>query len=228
MDWLDSKYIELLGVRLRNFKKKSANLYNFSCCLCHDSTTDKRKARAYVYVKKGNTLMHCHNCSTTMFFSKFLKTVDPVLYDDMIIERIKDQKPREQLEREQFFEKFRQPLFMTSGPVAGLKKVSQLAPDDPVKRLVDSRKIPNPYHARLFKCTKFFSWTNTVVPGKFSKAAEQRDECRLIIPFIGKDESVHAYQGRSLDKLANIKYIDRKSTRLNSSHIPLSRMPSSA
>ena len=36
------------------------------------------------------------------------------------------------------------------------------------------------------------------------------------------------YQGLKVSEYGLNKYIDRKSTRLNSSHIPLSRMPSSA
>ncbi len=46
MNWLETKYIGMMSTRLRNFKRKSHSLYNFSCNLCGDSEVDKRKARA--------------------------------------------------------------------------------------------------------------------------------------------------------------------------------------
>lgn len=207
MDWLEIKYLMLLSVRLRNFKKKSANLYNFSCILCGDSSTDKKKARAYVYSRSGKTFMTCHNCSTTMTLSNFIKRVDHNLYNDMLLEKYNEEKSKEQVELEKFVEKLRTPLYMKTGPLAGLKKVSRLSPDDPIKQFVVSRKIPNPYHIKLFKCPKFFTWTNTILPDKFDEKAELYDECRLLIPFIDKNEMVHAYQGRSLDKNSKTRYI---------------------
>ena len=208
MDWLESKYIGLVSGKLRNYKRKSGNCYNFSCPFCGDSTTDLRKARGYLYEKKGKTLYYCHNCLITHGFDNFIKNIDYHLYSEYKLERLKDggHKP-ENKELDEFVAKLRTPVFLQSGPLKGLKKVSQLDPSDPVKRLVVGRKIPNPFHAKLFKCPKFFSWSNEVIPGKFDKAALKYDECRLLIPFLNKNLELHAFQGRAVDSDAKTRYI---------------------
>lgn len=207
MHWLEQKYIGLLSGRLRNYRRKSSGLYNFSCPICLDSDKDRTKARGYMYSKQGKTLYHCHNCTVTMGFEKFLKTIDESLYREYSLEKLKDSKTPQLVELEEFVNKMKKPVFMLTEPFKGLKKVSQLDPDDPVKVLVSSRKIPNPYHSKMFKCPKFFSWVNALVPDKFDEASLKYDETRLLIPFLTKDKKMHAFQGRSLDPKSKTKYI---------------------
>jgi hypothetical protein len=216
MNWLESKYIGMVSNRLRNYKRKSATLYNFSCPFCGDSDTDKKKARGYVYTKKGNTLYHCHNCNVTNNFPNFLKNLDFQLYSEFNMERLKGEKSKEQIELEQFVDKMKPPVFMKSGPLKGLKKVSQLSADHPCKQFVVKRQIPNPYHAKLFFVPNFFGWTNQLIPGKFSKGAEHYDEGRLLIPFFNKEKEMHAFQGRSLDTNSKTRYI----TIVNNESVP--------
>lgn len=101
MDWLESKYISMLSNRLRNYKRKSGNIINFSCPICGDSSTDRRKARGFIYSKSNKTLYHCHNCVVTKSFDKFLETVDYQLYSDYKLERIRDDKPAQQIRLEE-------------------------------------------------------------------------------------------------------------------------------
>lgn len=205
MHWLESKYIGLVSNRLRNYKRKSATLFNFSCPFCGDSESDRKKARGYVFTKKGNTLFHCHNCGLSHNFPNFLKNLDYQLYSEFSLERLKDEKPKEQIELEEFTNKMKAPVFLKSGPLKGLKKISQLTADHPCKLFVAKRQIPNPFHAKMFFCPNFFSWSNEVIPGKFEAAA--RDEPRLLIPFFNKEKQMHAFQGRSLDPKSKTRYI---------------------
>ena len=99
------------------------------------------------------------------------------------------------------------PVFMKSGPLKGLKKVSQLSPEHPIKKFVVERKIPNEYHAKLFACPNFYHYVNTIIPNKFSADSLDHDETRLLIPFLDSDKSVHAFQGRSLKRSSSVKYI---------------------
>ena len=206
MHWLDHKYIGLVSSRLRNFKRKSSGLYNFSCPICGDSLTRKNLARGYIYEKKGKMLFHCHNCSATMSIYNFIKMLDQGLYNEMTLEKIKENKTPEQEDYEQFVEKMKKPVFMKMGPLKGLKKVSQLSPDHRTKKFVDARRIPTVYHAKLFNCPNFKQYTNSLVPGKFDSASLDRDECRLLIPFLDANKNVHAFQGRALGASA-VKYI---------------------
>ena len=209
MDWLDSKYVGLVSSRLRNYKRSGPELVNFSCPLCGDSTKDKRKARAYVYVKQGKTMFHCHNCNRTHAFRNFLREIDQQLHSEYSLERLRSERSAASVrtDHDEFVAKMRRPAFVKSGPLARLRKVSQLPADHPTKQLVVKRMIPNPYHAKLFHCPKFFAWTNEVVPGKFDDAALLYDEPRLLIPFLDKDETMHAFQGRSLDASSRTRYI---------------------
>jgi transcription elongation factor Elf1 len=206
MDWLQHKYIGMVSGRLEKFKRKGSNLYNFRCPICGDSQTHTHKARAYIFEKQGNMMFHCHNCNVTMSVPNFIKSIDQNIYNEMQMEKLQNNKTPEQVEYESFVEKMKKPVFMKSGPLKGLKKVSQLSPDHRVKKLVDSRKIPNPYHAKLFSCPNFKQFTNNLVPGKFDEESVTRDETRLLIPFFNKEKRLHAYQGRALGN-SKVKYI---------------------
>ena len=67
-----------------------------------------------------------------------------------------------------FVDKMKKPKYMSSVVLKGLKKVSQLSSEHPVKKFVVSRKIPNKYHATLFSCPNFMHFVNSLVPDKFS------------------------------------------------------------
>lgn len=131
MDWLQHKYIGILSSRLERFKKKSHSLYNFRCPICGDSDTNKLKARAYVYDKTGTSLFHCHNCNKTLTFPNFIKELDLNLYNEFQLEKLKNSKSKEQVDLEEFVNKMKKPVFMKEGPLKGLKKVSQLSPNNP-------------------------------------------------------------------------------------------------
>lgn len=207
MDWLEHKYISLLSGRLRNFKRKSSGLYNFSCPLCGDSQKVKGKARGYIYDKNGKGVYHCHNCGATHGIPVFLKLVAGDLYQEYLVEKLADRKPsKEEQEFESFVSKMKKPVFMKEGPLKGLKKVSQLSPDSGIKKFVVDRQIPTHFHAKLFACPNFKNYVNTLVPNKFDKESLDRDETRLLIPFLDKNKNVHAFQGRTL-KSSAVKYI---------------------
>jgi hypothetical protein len=181
----------LLSNRFRNFKKKNSQTYNFSCPICGDSDTNKRKARGYLFERKGTFRYHCHNCSTPInSFEKLLKVVDPDLY------------------REYSFEKYKEannfPLEVKKLPVEksiydrtifkDLKRISDLNADHYAKQYVLNRKIPGKYHKDLYYCPKFVSFVNQVLPKKELKGS---DNARLIIPF-GWKGKLSAFLGRTL------------------------------
>ena len=206
MDWVENKYLMLISGRLEKFKRKSGNVFNFRCPICGDSETHQHKTRGYIYDKKGKSLFHCHNCNATMSLSNLIKTVDNILYNEMQLEKLKGEKTPEQNDFDVFVDKMKKPIFLKSGPLKGLKKVSQLSPDHRVKKFVDARKIPNPHHAKLFCCPNFRNFTNNLVPGKFDIDSLARDETRLLIPFFDINKNLHAYQGRALGE-SKVKYI---------------------
>lgn len=199
--WLEQKYTMMISTRLRNFKRKG-NIYNFSCPICGDSHSNKFKARGYIFQKKTVWMFHCHNCNASLRFANFLKQIDVQLYNEYKLENLKDKVPTE---IEIFEAKLKKPNFIKNTPLKLLKKISQLHADHPCKQYVVSRKIPNPYHAKLFFCENFKHFTNNLIPGKFENV--EHDESRLLIPFINRNGDLHAYQGRSLNPKSKVKYI---------------------
>jgi transcription elongation factor Elf1 len=201
---LELKYITLISSRLRNFKRKG-NLLNFSCPLCGDSENKKSKARAYVYQKKDKWLFHCHNCGAAMTAANFIKTMDQGLYSEFVIESLKSNRTEEQNDLQNFVNKMKPVKY--ADVLKGLKKVSQLSPDHPVKKLVTQRKIPTNYHHKIYACPNFMEFTNKFIPNKFDSKALNYDEMRLLIPFISSTQEIHAFQGRSVNKKSEVRYI---------------------
>ena len=80
MDYVDTRFINLVSSRLQKFKKVKPNLYNFRCPVCGDSKKHKNKARGYLYAVKNNTNFKCHNCGASLSFNNFLKQIDPTLH----------------------------------------------------------------------------------------------------------------------------------------------------
>lgn len=203
MDQLELKYIGLVGLRLRNYVEKSQFLFNFSCPICGDSHTKKKRARGYFYEKNGMMLFHCHNCTLTLSIRNFLARVAPDLHDQYKMERLKDTKMETNVLERTVREK---PKFLDSGALKVLKKVSQLSEDHPIKKFVVARKIPNEYHYKLFAVSHFMNWVNAIIPGKFSDNVLKYDGPRLVIPFYDKDKKCHSFQGRAI-KSDVAKYI---------------------
>ena len=206
-DWLIHKYIGFLSPRLEKFRRKGNNLYNFRCPFCGDSSSRKNLARGFIYMRQDKLMFHCHNGCTGMSASNFLKTIDQNLYNEYNLEKLRDHQDPKQVALDEFVDKMKTPIFMKSGPLKGLKKISQLSPDSNIKKYIVNRNIPNEFHAKIFSCPNFFKYVNTIIPGKFSNNALNMDETRVVIPFFDKHKNVHAFQGRSIYKNSQVKYI---------------------
>lgn len=204
MSWLESKYIGILSTRLRNFKRKSGDLYNFSCPICGDSSKDLRKSRGFIYLKAGEYRYTCHNSCGTMKIDKFIKLVDEGVYHDYKLERLLDNKGPELPKKDPVLDPSK-PKYVTTSALKELKKVSQLKHDHFARRYIDGRQIPSSMHHRLFYAPKFMEWTNGVVPGKFDVKALRHDGPALVIPFVNKDDRLHAFQGRYFE--GDVRYI---------------------
>jgi hypothetical protein len=199
MNWIDSKFVGLLSGRLRNFKRKGPSLYNFSCPVCGDSETDARKARGFIYEDRrhARAMYHCHNCGDTRSFEKLLRFVDPMLYDEMRLEKMRELAGGRKVEEE-----YVAPREVSAAPVFGdpLKSLTPVASLDrghTCLRYVKSRLIPSSELHRLYYTDTFFKWANSVIPGKFKG---DRDEPRLVLPFLDPTgKRVVGFQGRSLD-----------------------------
>ena len=83
MDYIDTRFINLVSSRLQKFKKVKPDLYNFRCPVCGDSQKHKNKARGYLYAVKNNTNFKCHNCGASLSLNNFLKEMDVTLHKQL-------------------------------------------------------------------------------------------------------------------------------------------------
>ena len=86
---IDLKFINMISHRFERFKRKDDYLFNFRCPICGDSSTNKHKARGYIYKKKNDMFYKCHNCGAGTTFGGLLKDTDPMLHKEYVLERYK-------------------------------------------------------------------------------------------------------------------------------------------
>ena len=205
--WIDHKYMGLLSFRLERFARKDKNLYNFRCPICGDSHKNKFKARGYAMAKQDKIFFYCHNCGANRSMYDFVKEIDPELHKQYVLETYEEKNigKKQKINYKPDISKFSRPKYMMS-VLKDLKKISQLPVDHKAKKYIQSRKIPNPYHAKLFYTPKFCTWINSIIKDKFDEKVLALDEGRIVIPFIDEDGKVYGLQGRALSN-TSLRYI---------------------
>lgn len=87
--WLEQKYVGLLSPRLERFKR-SGNKYSFRCPICGDSQKNKSKTRGNIYPTPNGLRFGCFNCDYSCSFISLMKQLDPTLYSEYKLEKIKE------------------------------------------------------------------------------------------------------------------------------------------
>lgn len=200
MLYVDVKFANLLSSHLRNFKRKGEYLWNFSCAVCGDSHKNKLKARGYIYRMKAGLAVKCHNCGYSTNIGNLIKYVDPVLYQEYVLENYKESgAPRsDHKDVTEALPEILKPVELSDSVLDGLKRISDLPIDHPAVKYVRKRQIPSKYWDLLYFCTKFKHYVNQVVPDKFKSEAEEHP--RLIIPYFNNFGKCFAFQGRAFGK----------------------------
>ena len=194
MDIIDSKYIGLVSSRLQKFKRVKPNLFNFRCPICGDSQKHKNKARGYIYQVKTDANFRCHNCGASTTFNNFLKTLDPTLHKQYVMEKFKERNVgKGSVIPEPKFE-FKKPVFKKKLdlPKAVDVKIA--------KEYLEKRKLDP---SKFYFASKFKEWTNKQ---KQTFDTIGREECRIVIPIYDTNHELVGFQGRSLGP-NSVKYI---------------------
>ena len=199
MDYVDTRFINLVSSRLQKFKKVKPNLYNFRCPVCGDSKKHKNKARGYLYAVKNNTNFKCHNCGASLSLNNFLKEMDVTLHKQYVLEKFKSGNTGGNFVVKEPDFNFEKPKFKPKPPELDLPKASDNVAS---ATFLERRKIdPN----KFYYAEKFKSWTNTKVRNTFGQSDLKYDEPRIIIPLYYQSNLI-GFQGRSLGP-SKVKYI---------------------
>jgi len=213
MLWIDVKYANMISNRLGRYSLKNNKpfLANFRCHYCGDSAKNKGKSRGYLIEKGGADFLiyFCHNCGKSTAFGRALKDIDPILYQEYTLEKLRESGSNREVSTtfQPDIGSFAKRRFEKFDALKALKKISQLPVDHPARKYVEKRKIPSNLHYKLYYATKYMTFVNSIVPDKFSAEALKKDEPRLVIPFIDADGRVFAFQGRSFDPNSKLRYI---------------------
>jgi hypothetical protein len=202
--FVDKKFVQLVGLKLERFKQKGDYLWNFRAPCCGDSKKSRVKSRGYFYRKKDRIFYRCFNCSAGMGLGTFLKTLDPMLYQEYQLESYLE-GPQKAVQPQ-----IKLPPTKTAPLKIGLPCVSNLPPDHIARKYVAGRKIPvdmwqEIYYADDFKgfCEKTFS------PDRFEDKKLVENDERLVLPFFDQENTLLGCQGRTLSN-SKIRYITIK------------------
>lgn len=196
MDFVDSKYISLLSSRLEKFKRTKADLFNFRCPICGDSSKNKTKTRGYLYSMKTNTNFKCHNCGSSMSFNNFLKKLDPVLHKQYQMEKFKEGHAGKNFPTPTPKLEFSKPTFKKKTKIR-LPKAS--ANEEANSYLVERKLDPD----KFFYTSSFKKWANTLTRAFDST---KYDDARIVIPLYTSEGDLFGFQGRALGP-SKVKYI---------------------
>ena len=204
--YVDKKFVSLLSPKLKNFKQRGEFLWNFSCPVCGDSLKNKTKARGYIYKKKEHFFFMCHNCHTSTTFQKFLKTEDPTLYRDYVLESFVQSNTSNNVNVADFATK---PVFDISPAPRSIllteaASINGLNLYHPARQYLENRKIPTD---NLYYAEDFEEFVKDLFP-QYEKTLYK--EPRIINPFYDKNGNLLGIQGRAIDKNSKIKYITIK------------------
>jgi len=201
---LDEKYVSLLSNQLLRFKITRRNPFqvNFRCPYCGDSKKDLRKARGYVYEKNSNLWFSCRNCSKSTNVPALIKHVDQRLHTEYVKEKYQNE-PSVKVPLQTKIE-----VTEIVNDIA-LLSIDKLDPSHTAYKFLEKRLIPKKNWKKLFYTDKFFTFSNSLEPGKFSKAVLKHDEARIVIPFYDKHHKLITIQGRALGD-SKAKYITIK------------------
>jgi hypothetical protein len=198
----DSTYLKLISSRLRNFKQKSAYLWNFSCPICGDSQKNKSKARGYAFAKGNSLFYRCHNCAASTNIGNLIKQVDPAVHKEYVLERYKTGETNKVVEA---------PLpLKTRLPIIKQKYehavyVSELPDGHYCKDYVIARNIPKEKWNKLLFTEKYLDFINALVP---DHGKNINNDARLVIPFFNKDKELVAVSGRALGETTyKLRYV---------------------
>lgn len=193
-----------LAPKLRNFKKKGPALYNFSCPVCGDSKKNVLAARGYVFMKKGDWLYKCHNCSVAMNLSGLIRHLDPDTFAKMQLDRFRGSPEEQEAPETPECNK------VTSLTGTLVFPVNDLPDDHVAVKYLRGRRLTPSMTGDLYWAEDISKLVNMAddPDGRFKFL--KRSEGRILIPMRKADKTLYAVSLRSVDPSTTMRYIHVK------------------
>lgn len=149
--YIDTKYLNVISGKLPLFAKKRGDLWNCRCIVCGDSKTNQRKARGYFYRQRNDLFYKCHNCLVSQHFGTFLKSFDPSLYKQYVLERYANGEHRRKAHAnvDEMFA-MAPPVFKKDPLRQIAQPLTEVGPDNEAYQYCVKRQIPVEKFDRLY------------------------------------------------------------------------------
>lgn len=195
---IDSKYIQMVGFRLRNFKRKKDYLWNFSCPICGDSQKNKLKARGYVFPKGQDLFYTCHNCGIGLSLGNLIKHIDQNLHKEYVLERYTSGKTNSpnlantvlNISPPKFDKVEKQKTFEFAD------WCDKLPEGHFCLEYLSKRQIPKEFYSKLLFTTHYKNFVDNLIPNHGKIIV---NDARLVIPFYDEYNELIAVSGRALE-----------------------------
>lgn len=213
MSPIEYKYISLVSSRLELFKLVSERgIYNFRCPFCGDSKKKKTKARGYLFqTNELKTRFICHNCSTSLSFSNFLKNIDSQLFMEYRIENFSKRYHTDIIKTTQKYKKRISSNNLQFNIIKQLKRLDDTntytQKEKEIFEYVNKRMIPKKFHNSLYMCTNINNLIKQIP--RYHRTTELNKELYgLVIPFFDKEKHFNYLQIRFINtKDSNFRYL---------------------
>jgi hypothetical protein len=202
--YIDAKYVRMVSSRLRNFKQKNTNLWNFSCPYCGDSKTNLLKARGYVFAKGNDLFYRCHNCGVGTNAANFIKHVDPSLHGEYVLEKYRTGTAGSSNTYHR--KSGSTPRIITNPPKFGhIKKrnifehgtwLNDLPSGHFCLTYAENRLIPEEHYDKLLFTSNYKAFCDALIPNHDKNLVE---DARLVIPYFNYQNELIAVSGRALE-----------------------------
>lgn len=193
--WLEQKYVNLLSPRLEKFKK-SGSAYCFRCPICGDSKKNKNKTRGYLVPSNKGFFMTCHNCGVGMSLSKFIEKLDPYLFQEYKLERIKEtgnicdfNRPKEETQK---------PKINVTQNTNVLTKLSELEYDHHAVSYCRDRQIPISKFSRIGYTKNLRSYVLDVVGAEKYRDRNIPQDERIVFEMRDDEGRLFGFQARAI------------------------------
>lgn len=208
---LDLFWLNKISYKLDKFKLHGrANghpKFNCRCPVCGDSKRKQNLKRFWIYVRDGQLVVKCFNCSYSRTFYNFMKDNYQADFDEYKKSLFKSK-----------FQKIDKPRFddieeesvdvNVHNNLAGCVSVTELDKNHIAVKYLRSRKFDESYD-HLFYYSEDFKVLAEAL--SYSEINERfPSEPRLVIPFYNEDGTIKCVQGRSFNQKSDLKYITIK------------------
>ena len=205
--WLEEKYIAILGSQLGHFHKQSRTTYGFRCPFCGDSKRRANKTRGYFFLYKGQYFYKCHNCNVSMSLRSFLRQQAPELFREYQLDVLRQERPVTTAV----------PKSPAEVPMFGLGKtpikitlptIASLPADHCAVEYCRGRHLPEAALPHLYFTD---AWTTWIKDMKWSYALPEDHAPRLILPWFNRQRELLGAQARRIDATgAAARYVTLK------------------